>query len=105
LEGKTLIYTNDIIQAYRIKMFLNRFALKGFVLSPELPKNQLKSLIHFFHIGQFNIMIVLQSGYAEVPQFKTVTNVLNFDAPPKYNSYKDGGNYIDSDNGAIITLV
>lgn len=53
LEGKTLVYTNDIIQAYRLKLFLNRFALKAFVLSPELPKNQLKSLIHFFHIGQF----------------------------------------------------
>ena len=51
LEGKTVIYTNDVIQAYRIKLFLNRFAMKAFVLSPELPKNQLKSLIHFFHIG------------------------------------------------------
>jgi ATP-dependent RNA helicase DDX56/DBP9 len=39
LEGKTVIYTNDIIQAYRIKLFLNRFAMKAFVLSPELPKN------------------------------------------------------------------
>lgn len=51
LEGKTIIYTNDIIQAYRIKLFLSRFHLKAFVLSPELPKNQAKSLIHFFHIG------------------------------------------------------
>ena len=59
LDGKTLIYTNDIIQAYRIKLFMNRFHLKAFVLSPDMPKNQAKSLIHFFHIGQFNIMIVL----------------------------------------------
>ena len=59
LDGKTVIYTNDIIQAYRIKLFLSKFQLKSFVLSPELPKNQAKSLIHFFHIGQFNIMIVL----------------------------------------------
>ena len=73
------------MQAYRIKLFLNRFALKCFVLSPELPKNQFKSLIHFFHIGQFNIMIVLQAGYSMQPQFKTVSNIVNFDAPPKYN--------------------
>lgn len=105
LEGKTLIYTNDIVQAYRIKLFLNRFALKCFVLSPELPKNQFKSLIHFFHIGQFNIMIILQTGYSMQPQFKTVNNIVNFDAPPKYNQYKDNGSNIDGDNGAILTLV
>jgi len=34
------------------------------VLSPELPKNQAKSLIHFFHIGQFSILILLQTGYS-----------------------------------------
>ena len=105
LEGKTLIYTNDIIQAYRIKLFLNRFSLKSFVLSPELPKNQFKSLIHFFHIGQFSIMIVLQTGYSAQPEFKTVSNVVNFDAPPKYNTYKENGSQIDLDNGCILTLV
>jgi len=39
------------------------------------------------------------------PQFKTITNVINFDAPPKYNQYKDTGSYIDMDNGSILTLV
>ena len=105
LEGKTLIYTNDIIQAYRIKLFLSRFSLKSFVLSPELPKNQFKSLIHFFHIGQFSIMIVLQTGYSQQPEFKTVSNVVNFDAPPKYNTYKENGSQIDAENGCILTLV
>ena len=51
LDGKTVIYCGDVIQAYRIKIFLSRFQLKAFVLSPELPKNQAKSLTHFFHIG------------------------------------------------------
>ena len=39
------------------------------------------------------------------PEFKTVSNVLNFDAPPKYNTYKENGSHIDADNGAILTLV
>lgn len=30
---------NDIVQAYRVKLFLNRFQLKCFVLSPDMPKN------------------------------------------------------------------
>ena len=85
LDGKVLIFANDIIQAYRIKLFLARFQLKSFVLSPELPKNQAGSLIHFFHIGQFNILIALQSGYASQHVFKNVSHVVNFDAPEKYN--------------------
>jgi superfamily II DNA/RNA helicase len=104
-EGKTVIYTSDIVQAYRIKIFLNRFALKCFVLSPELPKNQLKSLVHFFHIGQFNILVVLQTGYSGRPELKTVTNVVNFDVPQVYNQYKENGAQIDMDGGSMLTLV
>lgn len=93
------------MQAYRIKLFLNRFSIKSFVLSPDLPKNSFKSLIHYFHIGQFNVLIVLQSGYAMQPEVKCVTNVVNFDAPTKYNSYKEQGSRVDQDNGAVLTLV
>jgi hypothetical protein len=50
-------------------------------------------------------MIVLQTGYSQQPEFKTVSNVVNFDAPPKYNIYKENGSHIDADNGAVLTLV
>lgn len=32
-------------------------------------------------------------------------NVVNFEAPPKYNQYKENGSHIDADNGSILTLV
>lgn len=87
-------------------MFLNRFNVKSFVLNPEQPKNQFKSLIHFFHIGQFNIMIVLQSGYSFAPEFKNVSHVINFDAPPKYNQYKENGCHVEYfENGSELTLI
>jgi ATP-dependent RNA helicase DDX56/DBP9 len=38
LQGKLLIYATDVIKAYRIKYFFNRFHLKAFVLSPDLAK-------------------------------------------------------------------
>lgn len=105
LDGKTLIYTSDVVQAYRIKIFMQRFQLKAFVLSPDMPKNQAKSLIHFFHIGQFNIMIVLQSGYSHQPEFKNIQHVINFDAPEKYNQYKEAGQHIEFDNGSELTFI
>ena len=33
VEGKTLILVNDIIQAYRIKFFLQKFSLTSFVIA------------------------------------------------------------------------
>lgn len=80
---------NDIVQAYRIKLFLNRFSLKAFVLAPDMPKNQIGSIIHFFHIGQFDIVVMLHTGYSNRPMLKDVNTVVNFDIPPMYNTYKE----------------
>jgi len=38
VDGKLVIHADDIIQAYRLKFFFNRFHMKAFVLSPELAK-------------------------------------------------------------------
>ena len=48
IQGKVVIYANDIVQAYRLKFFFNRFHLKAFVLSPDMAKQQTASVIHFF---------------------------------------------------------
>ena len=51
VEGKTLILVKDITQAYRIKFFLQKFSLTSFVIAQDMPKNQVGSILHFFHIG------------------------------------------------------
>ena len=50
-EGKTVIMVNDITQAYRMKYFLAKFSLRSFVLSTDMPKAQISSILHFFNIG------------------------------------------------------
>lgn len=89
VQGKTVVLCNDIIQAYRIKLFLNRFSLKAFVVAPDMPKNQVGSIIHFFHIGQFDILVMLHTGYSMRPVLKDVNTIVNFDIPQTYNSYKE----------------
>ena len=81
----------EVIQAYRIKYFLAKFSLKAFVLAPDMPKNQISSIIHFFNIGQFEIIIMLHTGYAKRPIVSDLSNVINFDMPSNYNSYKESG--------------
>jgi len=51
VSGKLAIYANDVMQAYKLKFFFNRFHMKAFVLSPDMAKQQIASIIHFFSIG------------------------------------------------------
>ena len=91
VEGKTLILVNDIVQAYRIKFFLQKFSLTSFVIAQDMPKNQVGSILHFYHVGQFDLLIMLHTGYADRPLVKEVNNVINFDMAPNYNGYKENG--------------
>jgi hypothetical protein len=79
--------------------------MKAFVLSPDMAKQQLTSIMHFFQIGQFDILVALNQGYPEpLPPMKEVTNIINFEIPESYMSYKTSGTQIDSELGSIITL-
>lgn len=64
--------------------------MKAFVLSPDLAKAQSQSIIHFFSIGQFDILIVLNEGYreGETPELKDLSFVINFELPLQYARYK-----------------
>ena len=107
VQGKLVINVTDVIQAYRIKFFFNRFHMKAFVLSPDLAKAQTQSIIHFFSIGQFDILIVLNEGYkeGESPVLKDLSFVINFDLPQQYARYKETACMVELPEGAVINLV
>jgi len=69
-----------------------------------MPKNQISSIMHFFHIGQFDIIIMLHSGYSKRPVLKEVATIFNFDAPATYNLYKENAQLISEENGTALTL-
>ena len=87
-----------------MKFFLQKFNMTSFVLAPDMPKNQIGSILHFFHIGQFSILIMLHSGYASRPQVKELNTVVNFDMPSTYNGYKENGQIINDEAGCILNL-
>ena len=58
-HGKTVVLCSDIVLAYKLKLFLNKFSIKCFVLAPDMPKKDIKSLIHFFNTGQYEIVVML----------------------------------------------
>lgn len=105
VTGKTVILVNDVTQAYRMKYFLAKFSLRSFVLSTDMPKAQISSILHFFNIGQFELLIMLQKGYSKRPLIKDITNVINFDIPTDYNTYKQNGLTVTEETGCVLNLV
>ena len=51
LNGKTIVLAKDLEEAYKVKVFLNKFQIKTFVINPEGTKNNRKTVVHFFNIG------------------------------------------------------
>lgn len=105
VEGKCAIFVNEMVQAYRIKYFLAKFSIRAFVLSPDMAKNQISSVIHFFHIGQFDVVILMHTGYSKRPTVKDVVNVINFDMPTSFNLYKENGQLVTEEAGGVLTMV
>ena len=62
--------------------------MKAFVISPEMAKNQIQSVIHFYHIGQFDILIMLNDPDVYKQELEGIDYVVHFDLPSTYNQYK-----------------
>ena len=48
---------------------------------------------------------MLQKGYSKRPMIKDITNILNFDMPADYNTYKQNGLTITEETGCVLSLV
>ena len=47
---------------------------------------------------------MLHTGYAKRPALSDLSNVINFDLPNSYNSYKESGGLITDEAGSILSF-
>ena len=57
LEGKTVVMVADVTQAYRMKYFLAKFSLRSFVLSTDMPKAQISSILQYLSFETMEAMM------------------------------------------------
>jgi ATP-dependent RNA helicase DDX56/DBP9 len=57
IRGKTIVFVNDINRCFKLKLFLDRMALKSAVLNSELPQNSRQHTIEQFNRGVFDLLI------------------------------------------------
>jgi ATP-dependent RNA helicase DDX56/DBP9 len=57
IKGKTIIFVGDIDRCYRLKLFLEQFAIKSCVLNSELPVNSRIHVVEEFNKNVYDIII------------------------------------------------
>lgn len=103
IRGKTLLFTNDIERAYRLKLFLEQFGIKSAVLNRELPQESRTHIVRQFDKHWFNLLIATDDappktkngrnnssteyGVSRGVDFKGVACVINFDLPVSSKAY------------------
>eukprot|EP01041_Mallomonas_annulata_P007912 gene7912-16197_t len=62
LQGKGIIFINDINKCYRLKLFLQQFFVPAAVLNAELPINSRLHILEEFNRGVFDYLIATDSS-------------------------------------------
>eukprot|EP00126_Sphaerothecum_destruens_P010945 Sdes_comp20830_c0_seq1m17422 len=112
LKGKTIIFVNSVEKCYRLKLFLEQFAINSCVLNSELPHNSTTHIVKEFNKGVYDYIIAsdeydsedvmpktikksslivgnndIECGVSRGIDFQNVANVINFDVPITFKSY------------------
>lgn len=112
LRGRTIIFVNSLKRCYKLKLFLEQFAVKSCLLNPELPIATRCNVVDQFNRGIYNQIIACDEKTVNDPttrrkkgqttkkqkldksyvvsrgiDFQSVSNVINFDFPTTVTAY------------------
>lgn len=117
INGKTIIFVNDVNSGYHLRLFLEQFGIKTCVLNSQLPISSRTHIVEEFQKAAFNILIATEechltvsdgkrvesstvplkrkrskggdkeSGVIRGVDFQNVSCVINFDLPKSAKSY------------------
>lgn len=116
LRGRTIIFVNSLKKCYKLKLFLEQFAVRSCLLNPELPVASRCNVVDQFNKGVYNQIIACDERCVHDPtarrkaetktkqvnktnrldkdytvargiDFQSVSNVINFDFPTTVTAY------------------
>lgn len=112
MRGRTIIFVNSLKRCYKLKLFLEQFAVKSCLLNPELPVASRCNVVDQFNKGVYNQIIACDEKCVHDPtarrksstaskkqkvdknfavsrgiDFQSVSNVINFDFPTTVTAY------------------
>ncbi|EDW66410.1 probable ATP-dependent RNA helicase DDX56 [Drosophila virilis] len=128
IQGKSIIFVNNVDRCYKVRLFLEQFGIRSCVLNSELPANIRIHTISQFNRGVYDIIIASDEHLLEKPagqkakdksqrdhessasrgiDFQGVNNVINFDFPRDVTSYihRAGRTARGNNKGSVLSFV
>ncbi|CAH2006308.1 unnamed protein product [Acanthoscelides obtectus] len=132
IRGKTIIFVNTVDKCYKIKLFLEQFAIPTCVLNSELPAAIRCHSVNQFNQGIYDIIVASdeksledpgtkkeepakkskrkkdkESGVSRGIDFQCVANVINFDFPQDTQAYihRAGRTARGNNQGSVLSFV
>jgi ATP-dependent RNA helicase DDX56/DBP9 len=113
IKGKTLVFVGGIDRCYRLKLFLEQFAIKSCVLNSELPVNSRIHVVEEFNKGVYDIIIASDEQEvlgSEGKSRKDKNEDEDFEVPDAANGAQDTngnttGAYDGNEEGAEENLI
>lgn len=109
LRGRTIIFVNSLKRCYKLKLFLEQFAVRSCILNPELPIATRCNIVDQFNKGYYDRIIACDEKCVHDPtarrkvgsklridkefavsrgiDFQSVSNIINFDFPTTVTAY------------------
>ena len=104
LKGRTLLFVDTLYEAYKVKIFWEKFYIRWAIMNPESTKINRKSAFRYFHAGQYDILILIRMKYSYKLRTNGIVNVVNFTTPQNIQDYTKAANKLDFENGSVLTL-
>lgn len=127
IQGKTIIFVNNVDKCYQTKLYLEQFGIPVCVLNSELPTASRLHIVSQFNKGVYDVIVASdekflieensngknkrdkdkESGVARGIDFQFVSNVINFDFPPDVDSYihRVGRTARGNNKGTALSLI
>lgn len=67
IQGKSLMFVHSVDEAYKMKIFLERFSINSAVLNAELPHASRQNIIDAFNQSLVSLLIATDSGVGSMP--------------------------------------
>jgi ATP-dependent RNA helicase DDX56/DBP9 len=104
LSGRTLVFVDTLYEAYKVKIFLEKFATRAAVVNPESTKLTRKSAVRYFHAGQYDILILIRTKYSFKLKTSDIVNIVNFTTPQNIQDYSLAARKLGFDNSSVLTF-
>ncbi|CAH1176790.1 unnamed protein product [Phaedon cochleariae] len=133
IRGKTIIFVNTVDKCYKLKLYLEQFAIPTCVLNSELPATIRCHSVDQFNQGVYDVIVASDEKALEAPtdsdaardvkkskrrkdkesgvsrgiDFRCVANVINFDFPLDVNAYvhRAGRTARGNNQGSVLSFV